>query len=97
MNEKGKIMTNLGTAAPAAVIRLYQLIPPKRRAGWNKHNGYASTSHLALAAVLAGGGWKAFRHYATPRYARRQYGFVAAWAVFALTLGVGSSWTDTGP
>jgi hypothetical protein len=85
---------------PAAIIIAYRLIPAGKRAGWN--NG-VSTSHKALAAVLApGGGWRAFRHYTTPRFhGHRQHGFAVSWAILAVTFAVPglyvASWTDAGP
>jgi hypothetical protein len=91
------------TAPFAAVIAAYRLVPASRRAGWNRNNGGLSTSHEAMAAVLApGGGWKAFRHYATPRFAgRRQYGFAMAWTVLLLSVAAhgiqhdhGVSWAN---
>lgn len=78
------------TAPPAAIVWLYRtLIAPEKRRGWN--NG-VSTSHEAMAAILApGGGWRAFRQYATPQLkVKHQPGFVAAWALFVLALAIPS-------
>jgi len=86
------------TAPPAAIIGLYRtLFSPARRAKWNKGNGFRSTSHEALAAVLAPqGGWKAFRYYATPRFAgRRSYGFAMAWTLFLFSSVFGLSMAKT--
>lgn len=46
---------------PAAIVRAYRLIPTRIRAGWNPR----STSHLAMAEILNGGGWTAFKFYTT--------------------------------
>ena len=88
----------VSTAPYAAVIWAYRtLIPARRRANWN-HG--VSTSHQAMAAVLApGGGRRAFTHYTTPQLAtRRQYGFALAWALFllvpALRIDQGQSWAN---
>jgi hypothetical protein len=43
---------------PALITLAYRLIPPSLRRLWNPRGG--ATSHLALAAILAGGGWSAF-------------------------------------
>jgi formylglycine-generating enzyme required for sulfatase activity len=77
----------LAVAPPAAVIAAYRMIPAKRRAHWN--NG-VSTSHDAMAAVLAGGGWKALARYATPQLrTRRQPRFALAWALFLASAVLG--------
>lgn len=49
---------------PAAITAAYRAIPPRTRSRWNLGG---ATSHLGLAAILAGGGWRAFWHYAIPR------------------------------
>lgn len=85
----------ISTAPYALAISVYRLIPC--RANWNRHNDHKSTSHLALAAVLApGGGRKAFVHYAKPQFKNRQYGFAMAWLLFFVTMNA-ASWTDAGP
>ena|SRR5215472_2703151 len=86
---------------PAGIIWTYRNIFPARfRAGWN--NG-VSTSHEAMAAVLApDGGWKTFAHYTTPRLAtKRQYGFMFAWMLFIVSIVMprlridkGQSWAN---
>lgn len=50
-------------APPAAATRTYRAIPPRVRSRWALGT---STSHLALRAILAGGGWRAFVFYALP-------------------------------
>ena len=69
----------------AAVIAVYRLIPPQWRKGWNAG---VSTSHDAMAAVLApDGGRKAFGHYTRPQLAtKRQHGYALAWTLFLLSL-----------
>lgn len=46
---------------PAAITLAYRRIPAGLR--WR---GRGSNSHLALAAILAGGGWAAFERHAFP-------------------------------
>jgi hypothetical protein len=46
---------------PALVIRGYRLIPTRMRRAWSFRS---STSHRALAAVQAGGGWPALASFA---------------------------------
>ena len=46
---------------PAAIVAAYRLIPTSIRAQWNPH----STSHLAMASILNGGGWRSFKYYTT--------------------------------
>lgn len=77
----------LHTAPPAGIIAAYRLIPAGKRSGWN--NG-VSTSHEAMAAVLApGGGWAALARYATPQLAtRKRHGFAAAWALLLLSAAI---------
>jgi hypothetical protein len=49
---------------PLLIVRAYRLIPPRMRA----HFGGRSTSHLALAAILAGAPpWAALWRYGRPR------------------------------
>lgn len=50
---------------PLAVIACYRLVPERARCLVNA--GSHGSSHLALAAVQAGGGWRALWHYALPR------------------------------
>lgn len=46
---------------PLLIVRAYRLIPPRAR---RVPGVRGSTSHLALAAILAGGnGWAALRRY----------------------------------
>ena len=49
-------------APPAFITWLYRRIPAPIRAHWNP--AYTPNSHLALAAILAGGGWTAFGQHA---------------------------------
>jgi len=76
----------------AAVIAAYRLIPAWRRSNWNAGNRHTSTSHVAMAEVLKpidqGGGWAAFRHYTTPRFARRRQprSYALAWALLTLSV-----------
>ena len=49
-------------APPAVITVSYRLIPPRLRR-W----GAGSTSHIALRAIMAGGGWSAFLDYGVPR------------------------------
>jgi hypothetical protein len=89
------------TAPYAAVIWAYRnVIPPRRRAGFNAG---VSTSHEAMAAVLApGGGRRAFAYYATPRLAtRKRHGFAAAWTLLIVSVVIprlrvaqGQSWAN---
>lgn len=79
------------THAPfAGIIGVYRLIPARFRKNWNRHNGHVSTSHTAMAAVLApveaGGGRKAFAHYTTPRFHGRPQPrtYAGAWALFLI-------------
>ena len=51
------------TAPPLVLTGTYRLIPPQVRV-WSRGRG--STSHLAMSAILAGGGWRAMAHYAMP-------------------------------
>lgn len=52
---------------PAAlIVVLYRRIPPRIRSKWCR-TGNAS-SHLALAAILAGGGWSALIRFGTPHW-----------------------------
>jgi hypothetical protein len=54
---------------PALITAAYRLVPPRvRRRLWNPSGG--ATSHTAMAAILAGGGWKAFMFYALPFHGR---------------------------
>src|SRR5262245_14497412 len=48
---------------PAVITLAYRTIA---RRLWNRSGG--STSHVGLAAILAGGGWRAFAWYAMPRH-----------------------------
>lgn len=50
-------------APPALITAAYRAIPPRVRGAW----GHGSTSHTALRAILAGGGWAAFAFYSRPR------------------------------
>jgi len=50
-------------APPAFLTLAYRAIPPSTRGRW----GTGSTSHIALRAILAGGGWAAFLFYGLPR------------------------------
>jgi hypothetical protein len=49
-------------AVPAAITIVYRKVPPETRSKWNPRR--TANSHLALAAILAGGGWRAFFHFA---------------------------------
>jgi hypothetical protein len=52
-------------APPAMLTLAYRAIPPDvRRRLWNRHGG--ATSHLAVRAIMAGGGWAAFLTHALP-------------------------------
>ncbi len=76
------------TGPYAAIIWAYRhVFPPRMRADWN--NGI-STSHEAMAAVLApGGGRKAFTRYTTPRLrTRKQHGFAVAWVLLLVSAAV---------
>jgi len=48
---------------PLLLTLLYRQIPPRIRRLWS---GGSSSSHFALAAILAGGGWAALVKYAIP-------------------------------
>jgi hypothetical protein len=49
---------------PAVITAAYRLIPARTRRRWNPAGN--ATSHTALAAILAGGGWRAFWTHALP-------------------------------
>jgi hypothetical protein len=51
-------------APPAALTVAYRAIPPRIRRRWSL--GGASTSHLAVRSIMAGGGWAAFAAMAVP-------------------------------
>lgn len=50
---------------PAVITLLYRLIPARIRGWWNPAG--TANSHLALAAIMSGGGWAAFERFAFPR------------------------------
>lgn len=50
---------------PALLTWLYRCIPAGIRSWWNPKR--TANSHLALAAILAGGGWAAFERFAVPQ------------------------------
>jgi hypothetical protein len=90
----------LSTLSPAAIIAAYRLIPARSRRNWNDG---VSTSHTAMAAVLApGGGWKAFTKYTKPQLrTRRSHSYATAWALLmvsllipGLSLAKGQSWAN---
>ena len=49
---------------PVALALAYRLISPRIRSKWNPAD--TSNSHLAMSAMLAGGGWRSFFHFAVP-------------------------------
>lgn len=50
---------------PAGITWLYRAIAPSIRSWWNPAR--TPNSHLAMAAIVSGGGWAAFERYAFPR------------------------------
>jgi hypothetical protein len=57
-------MRFLAVTMPLVVIYTYQLIPARAR---RYLFGPDASSHMALAAVLMGAGWRAIWHYGRPR------------------------------
>lgn len=49
---------------PMLVTWLYRLIPARIRSLWNPAG--TPNSHLALAAIMSGGGWASFERFAFP-------------------------------
>lgn len=52
-------------APPALLTWMYRLVPARVRGWWNPAG--TSNSHLAMAAIVAGGGWAAFWRFAVPQ------------------------------
>lgn len=74
-------------APPAMLTLAYRAIPPGvRRSLWNRHGG--ATSHTAVRAIMAGGGWAAFFQYAV-------LGLMTDPNGFKWQLGTSDNWNNT--
>lgn len=56
----------LWSIGPAAVLTLlYRAVPPRIRSRWNPAR--TPNSHIAMRAIVAGGGWRSFFRFAVPQ------------------------------